>query len=131
MKKYTDLKTFTGACKVLGLDPKTVIPNFSCYPKQDRKSMEAHAKLVIIVRAANKLENGGEEWFPNWKDTSEYKYEVWFNMNDSSSASGFSYDGYADWYSLSCVGSRLCFKNRDLGKFIAKQFLKQYEAYFT
>ncbi|WP_407266867.1 hypothetical protein [Tenacibaculum maritimum] len=57
MKNFRDLKTFEDACKVEKLDPKTVIPDFSCYPEVDRKSMEAHAKLVIIVRAANRLAN--------------------------------------------------------------------------
>lgn len=61
MKNYKDLKTFEDACKVEGLDPKLVLPDFSCYPEKDRESMIAHAKIVIIVKAANKLSNDGNQ----------------------------------------------------------------------
>lgn len=50
MKNYKDLKTFEDACKVLALDPKKVIPDFSCYPEQDRKSMAAHAKIIVSAK---------------------------------------------------------------------------------
>ncbi len=124
MKKIENLKTFEDACKVLKLDAKSVIPDFSCYPKNDRKSMVAHAKLVIIVKAANKIENGGKQWKPNWKDANEYKYEIWFDMG--SSASGFSYDVYDYWNADSIVGSRLCFKSRELAEYAGKQFVDVY-----
>ena len=65
MKK---IKTFKGACKVLGLDSTKVIPDFSCYPEEDRKAAIANAKLMIIIKAANKIENGGKEWIPDWID---------------------------------------------------------------
>lgn len=64
--KLQQLKSFEDACKVEGLDAEKVIPDFSCYPEQDRKAMEAHAKLVIIARAANRIGNKGKEWTPDW-----------------------------------------------------------------
>ncbi|MBN4061635.1 hypothetical protein JYU20_00370 [Bacteroidales bacterium AH-315-I05] len=130
MEKLKDLKTFEDACKALKLNAEKVIPDFSCYPKKDRNALVAHAKLVIIVRAANKIENEGKEWFPNWKNSTR-KYHIWFNMNDSSSASGFASCEYDCWRSLSVVSSRLCFKSMPVVEHVTTQFLDLYEAYFV
>ena len=116
MKK---IKTFEAACKALGLDPKTAIPDFSCYPVEDHAAMIAHCKLIIIARALN----GG--WKPDWSDSSQYKYFPYFNMN-----SGLSYGcGCND--RCSSVGSRLCFQNSELAKYAGTQFADLYKAYFT
>jgi len=128
MKKFTDLKTFEDACQVLELDPKTVIPDFSCYPEKDRVSMVAHAQLVIIVRAANKLANKGKEWIPDFTNYDERKYEAWFDLEAGSS--GFRCRGYVHWYTLSYVGSRLCFISREVCEYVAEQFIEIYKAYF-
>ena len=92
MKALAQLKTFEAACKVEGLDPKKVLPDFSSYPKKDRKAMLAHAKLVIIARAANRLANNGKEWKPDWNNSGQYKYYPWFWMAGSS---GFRFGDYA------------------------------------
>ena len=126
--EITKLKTFEGACKVLGLNAKKVIPSFAGYPLRDRKAMIAHAKLVIIVRAANRIANGGKDWKPDWDNGQWDKYHVWFWMNGGSS--GFRSDGYADWDSRSGVGSRLCFISREVAKHVGKQFIKLYKDYF-
>ncbi|WP_340074502.1 hypothetical protein [Leptobacterium sp. I13] len=128
MKKYTDLKTFEDACKVLALDPNNVIPDFSCYPEKDRVSMIAHAKLVIIVRAANQLANDGKEWIPDFTNYNEYKYEAWFDLSGGSS--GFRFYDYAFWTTGSVVGSRLCFISREVCEYIGKQFIELYKEYF-
>lgn len=129
MKNFTDLKTFEDACKVEKLDPKTVIPDFSCYPEEDRKSMEAHAKLVIIVRAANRLANSGKQWIPDFTNFDERKYEAWFDLEENGS-SGFRFDGYGYWVTGSVVGSRLCFISKEVCEYVGKQFLETYKAYF-
>jgi len=130
MKNYTELKTFEDACQVLGLDPKSTIPNFDGYPEKDREAMIAHAKLVIIIRAANQLENNNKEWVPNWNDSSERKYEPWFDMRDNrDGSSGFRFDVYVDWRAYSNVGSRLCFKSSVVCEHVATQFLELYRAY--
>jgi len=127
MKTKEKIKTFEDACKVLKLDAKKVIPDFSCYPKKDKKAMEAHAKLIIIVKASNKIENNNKEWTPDWSNYDEYKYEPYFYLKGGSS--GFRYNGYGLWYSGTSVGSRLCFKTRELAEYIANQFIDLYEAY--
>lgn len=126
--KLTQLKTFEDACKVEGLDAGKVIPDFSTYPEQDRAAMIAHAKLVIITRAANSIANKGKEWHPDWNNSSEWKYYPWFELGGSS---GFRFDGYAFWYSRSFVGSRLCFISEEVGDHVVEHFLELYKAYFT
>jgi hypothetical protein len=128
MKKLQQLKTFEDACKALGLDAATVIPDFSAYPTRDHAAMIAHAKLVIISRAANMIANKGKEWAPNWEDYNEWKYCPWFEMGGSS---GFRFDGYAYWRTRSLVGSRLCFISREVATYIGEQFEDLYKQYFT
>lgn len=128
MKEFTDLKTFDDACKIEKLDPKKVIPDFSAYPKQDHAAMIAHAKLVIIARAANRLANGGKEWRPDWTDYNQWKHYPWFDMSRGSS--GFRFNGYGRWGSDSRVGSRLCFISREVANHVGKQFVKLYKDYF-
>ena len=118
------IKTFADACKIEGLDPETVIPNFSCYPEADQKAAEANAKLMIVIKAANRLENNNEEWIPNWEDYNEYKYQPYFVMDEGSS--GFRFYDYGHRVTLSCVGSRLCFISRELGEYISTQFIDLY-----
>lgn len=126
MDKLQQLKTFADACKVEGLDAKKVLPDFSGFPAKDRKAMIAHAKLVIIVRAANRLANGGKVWKPDFDNHAEWKYENWF-IKDKGSA-GFRFDDYDYW--LSRVGSRLCFISSEVAEYVGKTFIKIYNEYF-
>ena len=74
----TELKSFEDACKVLSLDPENVLPDFSRYPERHVRSMTAHAKLVLIVEAANMIANDGTLWVVDFSDHNQIKYEVWF-----------------------------------------------------
>lgn len=127
--KLTDLKTFEDACKVEGLDAEKVLPDFSAYPEQDQKAMIAHAKLVIIACAANRIANKGKEYKPDWDNGKYDKYHNYFWMDGGSS--GFRSDDCADWASLSCVGSRLCFISSKAAEHVAKQFIDLYRDYFV
>lgn len=119
------LKTFEDACKVEKLDPKKVIPDFSCYPAKDQASMIAHAKLVIIVRAANRLANGGKEWKPDFDNSNQWKYLPWF----IGGSSGFRFFDYVTWRTHSLIGSRLCFISSEVGEYIATTFIELYKEY--
>ncbi len=76
----------------------------------------AYKKAKLVCSIVN------EGWVPDWKNSNQYKYFPWFNMNDSSSDDGFSYYDCVCWDSLSYVGSRLCFKSSDLATFAGKLF---------
>jgi hypothetical protein len=126
--KHTDVKTFDQACKVMKLDPKKVIPDFKAFPAKERKAMQAHAKLVIIARALNKLANNGKAWKPNWGNGQWDKYYPWFELGGSSGFRFYDCDG---WYSASDVGSRLCYISREVGEYAGRQFEKLYKEYFV
>ena len=128
MEKLEQLKSFEDACTVLGLDSEKVIPDFSCYPEKDQGAMIAHAKLVIVAGAANLLENEGKEWKPDWNNGDWDKFYHWFEMGGSS---GFRFDGYDHWDSLSAVGSRLCFISPKAAEYIGQQFIDLYRDYFV
>lgn len=121
------VKTFEDACSVLNIDPAAVISNFEFFPEHHRKAMAAHAKLIIIAEALN------EGYRPDWNNNSEYKYYPWFDMEDadkSQAGSGFSFGDYVYWLTDSNVGSRLCFKTRELAKYAGEQFKELYKDYF-
>lgn len=123
----TEIKTFEDACKKLGIDAATAVPTVTGLPAHHQEAIVAHSKLVIIAEALN------EGWKPNWSDWDENKYYPWFEFNeDKTKASGFglAYFGYANWYPYTYVGSRLCFKSRELAKYAGNQFIDLYEKYF-
>jgi hypothetical protein len=123
MKKLIDLKTYEDACAILGIDPETV--SVSGVSTDDCNALYAVAKLFIIVRAANKLVNDGNEWKPDWND-GKWKYTAYFYIGGSS---GFRSGGFGDWYSSSDVGSRLCFKTSEAAEYIGTQFTDLYKSF--
>jgi hypothetical protein len=67
-----------------------------------------------------------EGWKPNWDDSNEYKYFPWFEMGGSS---GLQFIDYVYWGSHSSVGSRLCFRSRELAEYAGKQFTGLYKEF--
>ncbi|MEJ0030910.1 MAG: hypothetical protein WDO15_11295 [Bacteroidota bacterium] len=124
--ELNQLKTFEDACEVEGLDAGKIIPDFANYPERDRKAMIAHAKLVIIVRAANRIANNGIEWIADFDNRDQVKYEVWLEKRGSS---GFRFDVYVSRGSDSYVGSRLALKSRELATYAGTQFTKIFEQF--
>lgn len=110
------IKSFEDACTFLGLNPIEVLPPDTMY---NAKYLIACAMLAIITKALN------EGWEPDWDNSNEYKYYPWFDMR--SSGGGFSFVGYGSDYVVSSVGSRLCFKSRELARYAATQFLDIYK----
>lgn len=123
---HKTVKTFEDACKALAIDPKA-LPQVSMLPAAQQKAIVAHYKLVIIAQALN------DGWQPNWSDSSEYKYFPWFKVNATAktpSGSGLSFGVCGTWITATDVGSRLCFKTRELAEYAGKKFKALYEQYF-
>jgi hypothetical protein len=120
------IKTFEAACKVLKLDPEKVVPKVSAFPKEHQKALVAIAKLVIIAQALN------GSWKPDWNDSDQYKYYPWFDMEkDKNNPGGFRLD-YVDYnYNYFDVGSRLCFRSRDLANYAGTQFIDLYKDFMV
>jgi len=86
---------------------------------------KAYQQIKLIASALN------EGWVPDWKDYDQWKYYPWFDMDESSSPGRFSFYCSDDLGSLSTVGSRLCFKSRELCRYAAETFLEIYREFFT
>lgn len=114
-QKITDrVKSVKDACEVLGIDSDDL------YLCNDSDDDTAYKELKTIVKALN------EGWTPDWNNSSEYKWYPWFYLNQP----GFRLNGVC-YYSFSAVGSRLCFKSRELAEYAAKQFESIYKTFFT
>ena len=115
-QKITDqVKTFEDACSILGTCVATVLS------LHDTKDERAYKQLKIIAEALN------EGWKPNWNDKSEGKYYPFFDM----SSDGFSFVNYGVWGTYTIVGSRLCFKSRELAEYAGKQFASIYKDFLS
>lgn len=123
-EKVTDrIKTFEDACCELNIHHTEIERNVQCEAlPDDQDSLRAYAKLIIIARALN------EGWVPDWTNSSEYKYYPYFTHK---SGFGLSYGDFAVWLTNAYVGSRLCFKSRDLAEYAAKQFADIYNDFLT
>lgn len=125
MKITKKIKSFEDACKHECIDPNN-LPIVDMLPEKDRKSIIAYYKLTIVIRALN------EGWQPDWSNWDEWKYYNWFYIEEGVDvcSSGFRY--YGTYYTIAStsVGSRLCFKNKELAKYAAKQFKELYREYF-
>lgn len=117
--KITDrIKTFEDACAELELYPEDVIAGFQETASKDEI---AYRKLKIIAKALN------EGWKPDWTDSNQYKYFPWLEYSRSGSCFVCS----AAVYSASDVGSRLCFKSKELALYIGEQFIDLYNEYLN
>jgi hypothetical protein len=115
-EKITDrVKNFEDACEIMGVDPNS--NGFTCIGTPDDR---AYKCLKVIVGALN------EGWTPDWNNTNEPKYYPWFELKG-----GFRLDDVICNYDHSVVGSRLCFKSRELAQYAATQFEDLYKQFFT
>ncbi len=118
------VKTFEDACNELGIDPQIAIP-FKVPSSSFHRGVNAVAKLFIITEALNEC-----AWQPDWTNADEYKYAVWYEGNKNTGSGLSSYD-FGRWISDSVVGSRLCFKTRELAEYAGRQFEAEYIEFFT
>lgn len=118
--------TYEEACQVTGTDPNA-LPDVTMLPEEDQKSVIAYCKLIVVAKALN------EGWVPDFTNGDQYKYWPWFWVErDSSGASaGLSYTNTNHTASTTDanVGSRLCFKTRELARYAGETFTSLYRDY--
>lgn len=115
------VKTYADACAVLGIEPI----NEEVFTKLGfTKDEIAYRKLKTVIEALN------EGWQPDWSDRSEYKYWNWFVYRTSSAGFGCAIAYNAPTYTYTDVGSRLCFKTRELAAYAGRQFEDLYNDFF-
>ena len=118
------VKSVEDAIKELGNDDVEVIHLNRMKSIGLQNHIIGNQELIIIAKALN------EGWQPNWKNDNQYKYFPWFDMDNSSSAGRFSFNVSDGLISHSAVGSRLCFKSRELANYAGKQFEDIYRKVF-
>ena len=131
LKKLEEqLPSFEAACKLYDVPADKAVPSFEFFPGRDREAMRKLSELVLIIRAANRIANDGEEWMPDYSD-GKWKYVPWFDMEGKGGSSGFRYYVCGAWDSTSSVGSRLTFFNDTVGEYITEKFFENYKAFFV
>lgn len=116
------------AFKIRGIDILKM-PGLSKIPKRFRLWLEWLYKMAVVAEAFNSDDNG-KVWIPNYNDSNEEKYEIWWHVKADSkhtSGSGLSYDDFVFWCACSNVPARLCFLNRDTAIFVGKHFAKEFK----
>jgi hypothetical protein len=78
-------------------------------------------RLQVICAALN------EGWTPDWSNSNQPKYYPWFAFL----VSRFVFDDVYYRYASSSLGSRLCFRTRELAEYAGKQFEDLYNRFFT
>lgn len=119
---FDKVKTFSDACDLLGIRGQVMTASINDDLGNDVESISAYAQLIIITRALN------EGWKPDWTNSSQYKYLPWFKHK---SGFGLSFDVAGNWFTSTHVGSRLCFKTKELAEYAATQFEDLYNDYLT
>lgn len=114
------LEYFELACIELGIPP--ALPNVSLLPQRNQKAIIAFYMLSVIIQAKN------EGWVPDWNNRREYKYYPWFNTGTSAGLV-FAISSYAPSRTTTNVGSRLCFKSRELAIEWGQKLLPLYNDY--
>ena len=119
------VKSVEDAIKELGNDDVEVIQLNRMKSIGLQNHIIGNQELIVIAKALN------EGWQPDWQNDNQYKYFPWFDMDASSSAGRFSFNGSGAQNSFSNVGSLLCFKSKDLATYAGTQFLDIYKDFFT
>lgn len=121
------IKTWQEAFEKKGMD-MNIMPDVSMLPEAYRKPQIALFKLHVVAEVLN------EGWVPDYSEKNcNTKYEPWFEVipsEDKPSGSGLSYNDCGSWHSISFVGVRLCYKDRNTAEYAGTQFKELYEDLF-
>lgn len=108
------IKTMDDVYQELEIDKETFEKSFVF-----KEDLDA-AKIRLITKVFN------EGWEPDWSNSNQIKYIPYFKI----SGVGFSISDYDIWIANSGVGSRLCFKSKELCLHAIERFKTEYENHF-
>lgn len=116
------VKTYEDACRVLGVQP---MDGQAMRAAGFREDEIARRKLETVAEALN------EGWKPDWNNKQQDKYGAWFWIEpkpDGASAElAFSITSSAPSSTRTHIGSRLCYRTRELAEYAAGTFTRLYE----
>lgn len=135
------VKTFEDAVKVLGND-HALVRTYNSVSAIDDNNLHAYLKLQIIIAALN------EGWIPpqdcetdvwycwHWLYTKDelddmsneekaerHMLDITGKYHGPSCGFGSAHSTYAPSHAYATIGSRLCFKTRELAEYCGKQFI--------
>lgn len=114
------VKTYEDACKELGIEP---INSTELIKLGFTNDEIAYRKLKTIAQSLN------EGWEPDWTDSDEFKFWPWFELERNSAGFACAATDGAVSLTGTHIGSRLCFKTRELALYAGKQFEDIYNDY--
>lgn len=117
------VKSYEDACAIKGMVPRTLARYRLAFTDASEDEIEgefAFHQLTVICEVLN------EGWIGDYNNSEEKKHYPWFEWSDATSGFGFSFSFYVFTYSLTFVGSRLCFRTDKLAAFAGRTFLKIY-----
>lgn len=126
--EVNEVMSVPDAFKQRKLDIK-LMPVVSKLPKRFRLWLEWLYRMAVVIEALN-LDENGKAWIPDYTDTNQYKYYIWWKVKADSkhkSGSGLAYDDYGRWRTNATVPARLCFRTRGAAIFFAKHFHKEHK----
>lgn len=89
------------------------------YRCQINDGVAAFEELQTVVKALN------EGWTPDWSNEDEKKWYPWFGFRDGR----FVFSSVGCVFTHSFLGSRLCFRTRELAEYAGKQFEDLYNQF--
>ena len=108
---YLEIKKMSDVYRINGITKLTTPPETKERYYED---------FILIAKALN------GNWKPDWNDMNENKWFAYFQYS-----SGFRFSAAAALYDYGAayadIGSRLCFKNKQLAEYAGKTFIEQYE----
>jgi len=110
---YQEIKTMSDVYRVNGITKLTTTPETKERYYED---------LILVAKALNR------NWKPDWNDMNEHKWYPYFQFSSAfrfSSAFTNCVSGLAN----AGIGSRLCFKNKQIAEYAGKTFIKQYQKF--
>lgn len=118
IKSYKDITSFEKACEHQNID----ISLFNSKLNGLTKDEIAFRKLKIIVKAIRSFTN----WIPNWSNSSQRKWRIWFDLEK-----GFSYfdTTYNSTYTI--VPSALYLGTEDEARHLGNTFLDLFKDYIV
>lgn len=122
--------TWEQVCEKLGIDAN-YRPDVSRLSARHAETVTSHFEAALVIDALNWNDEKNEPWFPDWQNDDEPKYEIWWDMEkDENNPSGFRLVYVRYYCTFSYVGSRLCFRSRELAVYAVKYFPDILRRYF-
>ncbi|MEO6282166.1 MAG: hypothetical protein ABIN80_22945 [Dyadobacter sp.] len=119
------VETIEQAYEVEGVRAEDIIP-YANPKNDDQLALNGFAKALVLTRALN------QGWVPDYNNRDQDKWEIWWNMRDQAAGGrGFSLCRVDDDHSISVVGARLVFKDRETARYAAThpEFSEIYKAF--